>query len=561
MIQDGPPTRHPAGPLLRAALRRRRRDTSVSTLFVVGHQLCEAAVPVVVGAALDRAVRTGDGGALGLWLAVVVGVFLALATCGYVGYWLLSRAEYSIRRDLRIDLVRRALDPRGGLGRRPGESSASLVGIAGTDAARAAIVVDVVVLLAGTLAALAAGSAVLLNASPVLAVVVLVGAAVVLGTSHLLSGPLVGRAEREQETLAEATAVATDLVEGLRVVKGIGAERAAAESYRATSTTALGARLHAVRLEGAYLAATGALTGLFLVVVAWVGGDLALSGRISVGSLVAAVGLAQFLMEPMERIAHLFPLLAGARGAGGRVARVLSAEPAVADGQGPFPGSVTGRLTVRRDGLTVEVAPGEHVGLVATDPADLAPLVRTLARDDAEGAVLLDDVDVAGAPLDDVRRALVVAHHDAVLFEGTVADNLQPARTAEVGWEQVLPAAAADEVLHHLHAGMDTEVGERGRSLSGGQRQRLSLARALATEADVLVLQEPTTAVDAATEDRIADGLRRHRTGRTTLLVTSSPALLARCDRVLLVEGADVAAEGTHADLLDDERYRAVVLS
>ena len=108
--------------------------------------------------------------------------------------------------------------------------------------------------------------------------------------------------------------------------------------------------------------------------------------------------------------------------------------------------------------------------------------------------------------------------------------------------------------------GLDTEIGERGRTLSGGQRQRVALARALAAEPAVLVLHDPTTAIDAATEDRVAAGLRHYRAGRSTLLVTSSPALLARCDRVLLVVDGAVVAEGTHATLVDDPRYRSAVL-
>ena len=125
----------------------------------------------------------------------------------------------------------------------------------------------------------------------------------------------------------------------------------------------------------------------------------------------------------------------------------------------------------------------------------------------------------------------------------------------------MLTACAADDVVDSLAGGLDAEVGERGRWLSGGQRQRLILARALATEAPVLVLHDPTTAVDSVTEDRIAGGVHRHRAGRTTVLVTSSPALLARCDRVLLVRGGAVAASGTHVSLVDDADYRAAVLS
>jgi len=164
--------------------------------------------------------------------------------------------------------------------------------------------------------------------------------------------------------------------------------------------------------------------------------------------------------------------------------------------------------------------------------------------------------------LDAARRAVLVARHDAALFEGTLADNLlTEAERDEASLLPALVASAADEVRDTMPDGLGTEIGERGRTLSGGQRQRVALARALAAEPTVLVLHDPTTAIDAATEDRIAAGLDRHRAGSSTLLVTSSPALLARCDRVLLIRDGVIMAEGSHARLVDNPAYRAAVLS
>ena len=311
--------------VLRATVRGQRRGVVGSALLAVGHQLSEAAVPVVVGVVLDRAVGTGDGSALVLWLAVVAGVFVVLASCGAVGYWLMDRARLRAGRDVRVRVAARVLDPAGGAPGRPGEQ----VGLASSDADRTGLIVTAYARTASALAALVAGSAVLFSASPVLALAVLTGVPVVLVASRLLARPLVGRAEREQSTLATATAAATDLVTGLRVLKGIGAEPAAAAGYARASQTALRARLAAVTVEGGFLSATTALTGLLLVVVAWVAGRLALAGTISIGELVAAVGLAQFLIEPLEGLTRLGPLIAGARGAAGRVATFLGAPPAV----------------------------------------------------------------------------------------------------------------------------------------------------------------------------------------------------------------------------------------
>jgi putative ABC transport system ATP-binding protein len=536
--------------VLRRAAAARPRALGAAASLVAVHQLAEAAVPVTVGWVIDLALVGRDSGALLRWLAVIVVVFLVLASSAYAGYWLGAYTERMAAHRVRMDVAARVLHPAGGAPGRSGE----LVSTAGSDADRTGQVCRVIWGGTATLAALAGGAVVLLDASVVLGLVVLGGVPLVLLASRLLARPLAGRAEAEQDALATATAVATDVVTGLRVIKGIGAERAAAESYRVASRNALRARLAAAHLGGGYLGATNVITGLFLVVVAWVGGRLALDGAISIGELVAGVGLAQFLIGPLERLTELGAVLAGARGSARRVAALLAAPPAVAEGTGTLPARPAGALRMRLpEGLTVDVAAGEHVGVVTVHAADAAALLDVLARD-IDAPMHLDDVDLREVGLDEARGAVLVARHEATLFEGTVADNT--GRHPEP-----LAAAAADEVVETLPRGLDSEVAERGRTLSGGQRQRIALARALTTDAPVLVLHDPTTAVDAATEHRIATGVAALRAGRTTVMLASSPALLARCDRVLLVDRGAVVASGTHAELVADERYRQAVLA
>jgi putative ABC transport system ATP-binding protein len=539
-----------AGDVLRRGAGARPRELGLAAFLVSLHQLAEAAVPVAVGWVIDVAVVGRDSGALLRWLGVVVAVFAVLASSAFFGYFLGARTVRMAAHRIRLDVAARVLHPAGGAPGRSGE----LVSTAGSDADRAGQVCQVIGGGTAALAALAGGAVVLLDASVVLGLVVLGGVPLVLLSSRLLARPLVGRAEAEQESLAAATAVATDVITGLRVIKGIGAELAAAESYRAASRAALRARLAAADLNGGYVGATNVITGLFLVAVAWVGGRLALDGAISIGELVAGVGLAQFLIGPLERLTELGAVLAGARGSARRVATVLAAAPAVAEGAGTLPARPEGALRVRLpDGLAVDVAAGEHVGVVTLQAADAAALLDVLARD-ADAPVQLDGTDLREVGLDEARRAVLVARHEATLFEGTVADNtgrdLAP-----------LAAAAADEVVETLPEGLDSEVGERGRTLSGGQRQRIGLARALAEHPPVLVLHDPTTAVDAATEHRIAMGVSTLRAGRTTVVVASSPALLARCGRVLLVDRGAVVASGSHAELVADARYRQAVLA
>jgi len=412
-----------AGQVLRDALAVDRRGLAVSSLLVSGHQLAEAAVPVVVGVVVDRALGTGSSGALGRWLLVVTVVFGVLAGSAYVGYWVAIRAERRAANAVRLRVAARVLDPSGGAPGGQGE----LLSLAGSDADRTALVCRAVVSGAGAVSALVGGAVVLLQSSAVLALVVLLGIPLVLVASRLLSRPLVARAEAEQQSLAGAVDVATELVTGVRVLRGIGAEAAATAGYVRASQAALRARLRAARAVGGYDAVTGVLTGCLLVVVTWVGGRLALSGSISVGELVAGVGLAQFLLGPLERLAELGPVLAGARGSAARVAGLLASPPAVRGGTAPAPDEGAGTLTVRLPGGAVlDVPAGEHLGVVCLRAADGAALLDLLARDADGGALVVDGTDLQDVDLDRARETVLVARHDATLFEGTVAGTTTP---------------------------------------------------------------------------------------------------------------------------------------
>ncbi len=195
--------------------------------------------------------------------------------------------------------------------------------------------------------------------------------------------------------------------------------------------------------------------------------------------------------------------------------------------------------------------PGEFLGIVADRPSDAEALVRLLAMPDGyRGEVLLGGVPLRDLDRDECRRMLLVEPHHADLFTGTVGANL--IRTEDPG--PALRAAAADVPL-------DREVAERGAGLSGGQRQRLALARALLARPPILVLHDPTTAVDAVTEHAIAQGVKELRAGLTTVVLTSSPALLAAADRVVVLAGGTVTADGDHAGLgAADATYRRTVL-
>ncbi|MFU0441849.1 ABC transporter ATP-binding protein [Streptomyces sp. BG2AG] len=584
--------------VIRRAVAGQRRDVVVGSLLGAAHQTGEALVPVLIGLIVDRAVVRPDGGALALWLVVLAVVYAMLSYGFRFGARAGERAAEQAAHRLRLDVVRRVLAPHGGAeaGRPPG----ALVNVATEDARRVGALNMALTLGIAAVVGVVAGAVLLLRASVPLGLLVLVGAPVLMALGHYLARPLEHRSEAEQERAAHASGVAADLVAGVRVLKGLRAERAAVARYRATSQASRDANVRAARAAALQTGLMLTLTGAFIALVALVGGRLVLSGSIGLGALVSAVGLALFLPGPIAVLAWVGAELAKARASAARIADVLAApgettggtaEPSAPGGaaartaSGPdTPASATtgpetpttaatptpGELRLHRlghgglHGIDLTVPAGEHLGIVVTDTADAATLLRCLARrcDPDQGRIELDGTPLTELAPAALRSTLLVAEHDAQLFDGTLLDNVTAAAPAGADPHPAMAAAAVDEVAATLPGGTTGGIGERGSSLSGGQRQRVALARALAADRSVLVVHDPTTAVDAATEARIATGIRRARTGRTTVLVTSSPALLAATDRVVLIDGGTVAAEAPHEDLVRDHPvYRSAVLT
>ncbi|MCC8249250.1 ABC transporter ATP-binding protein [Saccharothrix luteola] len=550
--------------VLKGAVTGQWRSVTVASALGAAHQTGEAAVPLLIGVVIDEAVRTGASERLVLWIGVLAAVFVALSLSFRFSLRSGEKASHQAAHEVRSTLAARVLSADGGAAH--GRLSGELANIATSDAQRVGQVNLALPIAFSAVIGVLVGAVALLRVSWVLGLLVLVAAPVLLGLAHVLGKPLERRSDAEQDRAALASGVAADLVAGLRALKGIGAEATAARRYRVTSRSSMEAAIRAAGsrawLDGSMLA----MTGVFLAIVALVGGHLAASGTITVGQLVAAVGLAQFLLWPLSIFSWVNGLLAQGRASAARVAEVLAAPPDVPPGSSSLPTPVAGRVELTDvvsgslRGVSFTAAPGELLGVVARDPADAVSLLAVLARevDPSGGTVALDGVPLSTVEGSALRAAVLVAAHDADLFEGSVRDNVA---AGGARLHEALDAARVDDVVRALPDGLDTVISARGRSLSGGQRQRVALARALAAAPPVLVVHDPTTAVDAVTEVSLAAGIKRVRAGSTTIVVATSPALLAAADRVVFLASGAVVADGTHADLVADEDYRLVVLS
>ncbi len=553
--------------VLREAVTGQWKSVTLASALGAAHQAGEAAVPLLIGVVIDEAVRTGAGGRLAFWVGVLAAVFVALSLSFRFSLRNGEKASHQAAHEVRSKLAARVLATDGGVAE--GRLSGELANIATSDAQRVGQVNLALPIAFSAVIGVLVGAVALLRVSVVLGLLVLVAAPVLLGLAHFLGKPLERRSDAEQDRAALASGVAADLVAGLRALKGIGAEATAAQRYRVTSRSSMEAAIRAARsrawLDGSMLA----MTGVFLAIVALVGGRLAAAGSITVGELVAAVGLAQFLLWPLSIFSWVNGLFAQGRASAARVAEVLSAPPAVPPGSSALPASVAGRVELADvvsgslRGVSLTAAPGELLGVVARDPADAVSLLAVLARevDPTGGSVTLDGLPLSTVEGAALRSAVLVAAHDADLFEGSVLDNVSAGGMNTGGVDEAMDAARVDDVARALPDGLDTVISARGRSLSGGQRQRVALARALAAAPPVLVVHDPTTAVDAVTEVSLAAGIKQVRTGLTTIVVATSPALLAAADRVVFLASGAVVSSGAHADLVADEDYRLVVLS
>ncbi|KOT79732.1 ABC transporter permease [Streptomyces rimosus subsp. pseudoverticillatus] len=405
---------------------------------------------------------------------------------------------------------------------------------------------------------------------PALGVVVAVGVPVLALAVLPLLPPATRRADEQREKAGRATELASDTVAGLRVLRGIGGEELFLGRYRRASQDVRRAAVRSARMWSTISAVQVLLPGLLLIAVVWYGTGLALDGRVRVGELVTVYSAVTFLLYPLRHFEEIAMAYSFSRPSAKRAARVLALRRP-ADGRIAAPGTFGGDLTDPVSG--VRAPAGRLTAVVCGDPDAAGRLADRLGGHPADAPEGTPSVLLGGTPLDDVpreaaRTAVLVQDKDPVLLSGTLGELLDIPASGSVRAEEALAAAQCGDVLAALAQGsadgsgdpMASHITERGRSLSGGQRQRLALARSLVADPEVLILDEPTSAVDSHTEARIADGLRALRTGRTTVVLTSSPLLLDRADHVVLLVEGRVAGTGTHRELLrGNAAYRAVV--
>jgi len=388
---------------------------------------------------------------------------------------------------------------------------------------------------------------------------------------------LVNREERVKEHESKLLERLYETFGAMRLIKSFAREPHELQRYARAGETTMNARIAITWQQSLFSVVVSTITIIGTALVVIVGGNYVMRGRLTVGQLIVVINYLGAVYGPLSAIAHTTGHLQGALAGAKRVRAMFALLPETAgDDDAPdkidatdVKGLVTfdgvgftypSGATVLHD-IAFEARPGEMIALVGLTGAGKTTLVSLIPRfyDATTGSVSIDGVDVRKYRVRSLREKISIVLQDPVLFQGTIADNLRYGRldATPEEIEQAARAAHAHEFISRLPKGYDTEVAEAGGGLSGGERQRLSVARAILKNAPILILDEPTSSLDAISEEIVFAALRRLRAGRTTIVIAHRLSTVRDADRILVLDGGQIAAQGRHDELLKSSRlYR-----
>jgi ABC-type multidrug transport system fused ATPase/permease subunit len=572
----------------------------LSSLIAVVEWLPGSVGPYIVGKIVDEGIVPHDMATVARLSLIMFGLVIAGIIAGVLGHTFVVRT-WLVAMYCTMNLVTRKVTQMGHVlpQRTP---TGEVLSVSAGDSDEFGSLTEIVSRFAGALIAYLVIAGLVLSTSVTLGIVVLVTAPLIVLFAMPLLRPLQRREEIERTRTSELTSLATDIVAGLRILRGIGGEETFSRNYAEQSQRTRQAAVSAGIWQGAVDATSVLFSGMFLVALTWLGAREVVAGELSVGQLISFFGYAIFMVWPIQTFFELAQKWVRAVVSARKTIAVLEQQPPWRTPHPPLTLPEEGVLHDQESGFVAQ--PAEFTIVVSAVPDDSAALADRLGRclpsdhepvslevaDGLKGraarrarkrqrveqarlverdqelagqkwGVSLGTVDLADVPIDQVRNRIVVSDTASQVFAGTLQSVIDPhGRLSLSEAETALRVAAAEDVFAGMYGGWQGRIDERGRGLSGGQRQRVVLARALGLDPKILILIEPTSAVDAHTEALIAERLVTHRRGKTTIVTTASPLLLHHADRVAFLLHKKITAYGTHEELLQSNAdYRRTV--
>ncbi|MFA5918652.1 MAG: ABC transporter ATP-binding protein [Candidatus Nanopelagicaceae bacterium] len=536
--------------------RNQMRVILLGAVFGILSTLTLAVMPGFLGKAV-QAISDHDEFALRKWVSIVFALGFTQSIASVIRHrWAVASWIITATRMKQI-IARKASELGADLPRLI--STGEVVSVNNNDVERMARGFDNIPRLIGSIISFIFVSIMLIRSSPSIGMIVIAGVPIMALVIAPIIGPLQEREAEQRKKLSHSTNLAADTVAGLRVLRGIGGEDAFIERFRLASQDVRAAAVRTAKTRSLLQALQIVLPGFFILIVIFAGGNLVADGKMRIGELLSFYGYSAFLVLPLRVMTETAQRMTSAIVSARRVISLLSVAPVNTWGVDESPNS----LGVVRDLISgIEIRSGEFLVIVSENPLISDELCDRLGGYIDADRVTIDDRPLTAFTRTAVRQTIYSQEKEPAILSGTIGSIFAVPHSGRLSIDQAIDAASARNILDSLEGeGLEAEVVERGRTLSGGERQRLSLARTLFVDAPIVILDDPTSAVDAHTETRIAQRLSEIRNGRTTVVFSNSPLILDRADRVELILNGEKQEQGTHNELLErSQKYRHLVM-